>query len=61
MVRKRKWVQKALKHPGLMLDALQRKTNQIVTNAKLKHAARGRGLKAKRAQLTLAMRRMLHR
>ena len=62
MVRKRttKWFQQAIKRPGKLLDALERKTSQIIAEARLKRAARGRGLKAKRAQLTLTVRRMLH-
>lgn len=58
MSTKKKWIAKAIKHPGALRKTLgvSKKTGKIPVS-KIKKAARGKGTTAKRARLALTLRK----
>jgi len=54
----KKWIQKAIKHPGALRRSLHAKAGKPLSVSKIKAAAKKRGLLGKRARLALTLRRM---
>ena len=48
---KKKWIQEAIQHPGALRKTLGVKKGETIPAAKLKKAAAGKGITAKRARL----------
>ena len=61
MAGKNKWIAQAIKHPGALRKALGAKKGKPIPVAKLKAAAKGSGVNAKRARLALTLRKLHHR
>lgn len=54
----KKWIQKAIKKPGSLRKTLGVKAGKTIPVAKLRKAAKGNGVTAKRARLALTLRKM---
>ena len=51
MAKDKKWIQSAIKKPGALRKALDVKKGEDIPASKLKKAAKGKGITAKRARL----------
>lgn len=55
----KKWIQKAIKHPGALRKALHAKAGKPIPEAKLEKAAKSKSpMMAKRARLAMTLKKM---
>ena len=52
------WIKGAIKHPGALRSALHAKKGKPIPVTKLRAAARGKGVTARRARFALQLRKM---
>lgn len=57
----KKWIQKAIKHPGALRRSLKVKKGHKIPVARLRKAAKGKGRTARRARLALTLRQLRRR
>lgn len=55
---KKNWIQGAIKKPGALRETLGAKKGKDIPVAKLKKAAKGKGITAKRANLAITLKKM---
>jgi hypothetical protein len=58
MAKKKNWIQAAIKKPGSLRKTLDAKKGKPIPAAKLKKAAKGKGITAKRARLALTLKKL---
>jgi hypothetical protein len=57
----KKWIQKAIKHPGALHEELHVPKGKKIPKAKLEKAAKHKGVEGKRARLAETLEKMHHK
>ena len=58
MAKNKKWIQKAIKHPGALRTKLKAKEGEPIPNSELQEAAKKNGTTGKQARLALTLKKM---